>query len=100
MLYQLQNPKECKKARILTCTCDNNCGYGCQLHHILYCHFVAYKSKRTLVLNNMLTRYGGKGFDDFFQLSSSEKCQNKTANGLGRRWNWKATENEKHEKKL
>uniref|UniRef100_A0A915PI45 Alpha-(1,6)-fucosyltransferase n=1 Tax=Setaria digitata TaxID=48799 RepID=A0A915PI45_9BILA len=50
--YKMQNPDDCKAARILTCDLNKQCGFGCQLHHVTYCFIVAYGSNRTLVLRD------------------------------------------------
>lgn len=35
------------------------CGFGCQLHHIVYCFIVAYSTQRMLVLDyDKYWRYG------------------------------------------
>ncbi|VDN05664.1 unnamed protein product [Thelazia callipaeda] len=49
---KMQNPSDCNNARILTCDLNKSCGFGCQLHHVVYCFIVAYGSNRTLVLVN------------------------------------------------
>ncbi|EFO21758.2 variant SH3 domain-containing protein [Loa loa] len=49
---KMQNPDDCKSARILTCDLNKQCGFGCQLHHVTYCFIVAYGSNRTLVLTD------------------------------------------------
>ncbi|VIO97550.1 Variant SH3 domain containing protein [Brugia malayi] len=49
---KMQNPDDCKTARILTCDLNKQCGFGCQLHHVTYCFIVAYGSNRTLVLTD------------------------------------------------
>uniref|UniRef100_A0A8R1TWA8 SH3 domain-containing protein n=1 Tax=Onchocerca volvulus TaxID=6282 RepID=A0A8R1TWA8_ONCVO len=49
---KMQNPDDCKAARILTCDLNKQCGFGCQLHHVTYCFIVAYASNRTLILTD------------------------------------------------
>lgn len=41
-LHYIQNPPDCKKARKLVCKLNKGCGYGCQLHHVVYCFIMAY----------------------------------------------------------
>jgi len=49
-LTSLQNPPNCASARKLLCNLNKGCGYGCQLHHAVYCFIVAYGTERTLIL--------------------------------------------------
>ena len=44
-LRRLQNPKDCGSARKLLCNLNKGCGYGCQVHHLLYCFITAYGTK-------------------------------------------------------
>ena len=41
-LKYLQNPEDCSSARKLVCNLNKGCGYGCQVHHAIYCFLVAY----------------------------------------------------------
>ncbi|CAL4059808.1 unnamed protein product, partial [Meganyctiphanes norvegica] len=43
------------------------CGYGCQIHHVVYCFIVAYGTKRTLILKSRGWRYNKAGWEDVFQ---------------------------------
>ena len=36
-LKTLQNPEDCSSAKKLLCNLNKGCGYGCQLHHAVYC---------------------------------------------------------------
>ena len=46
----------------------SGCGYGCQLHHAVYCLVVAFASRRTLVLESAGWRYQPDGgWDSVFQ---------------------------------
>ena len=74
-LHRLQNPKDCKKARRLVCTLNKGCGYGCQIHHVIYCLIVAYASNRTMVMNSVGWRYSRKGWEGTF-LPVSDTCRN------------------------
>lgn len=49
------------------------CGYGCQIHHVVYCFIVAYGTQRTLILKSKGWRYDRKGWEDVFQ-PLSETC--------------------------
>ncbi|XP_077866005.1 alpha-(1,6)-fucosyltransferase-like [Saccoglossus kowalevskii] len=66
-LKYLQNPKDCSKAKKLVCNLNKGCGYGCQLHHVVYCLIMAYGSERTLILESKGWRYAKDGWEKFFQ---------------------------------
>jgi len=72
-LKYLQNPENCGSARKLICNLNKGCGYGCQIHHAIYCFLVAYGTERTLILKSKGWRYNKKGFQDVF-LPMSETC--------------------------
>jgi len=74
-LHYLQNPSNCGSARKLVCNLNKGCGYGCQIHHAIYCFLVAYGTERTLILKSKGWRYNKKGFQDVF-LPMSETCTN------------------------
>lgn len=71
--YKLQNPKNCNGARKLVCSLTKGCGYGCQMHHILYCFMAAYATKRTLIIDSKGWRYSSKGWKAYFK-PVSETC--------------------------
>lgn len=59
---------------LITCDCDfKGCGYGCQLHHAVYCMMVAYGTKRTLILKSKGWRYHKAGWDEVFK-PISDSC--------------------------
>jgi len=72
-LTHLQNPDDCGAARKLVCNLNKGCGYGCQIHHAVYCFITAYGTQRTLVLNSKGWRYNKKGYQEVFQ-PVSETC--------------------------
>ena len=72
-LKYLQNPADCDSARKLVCNLNKGCGYGCQIHHAIYCFLVAYGTERTLILKSTGWRYNKKGFEEVF-LPLSETC--------------------------
>ena len=41
-LKHLQNPEDCSSAKKLVCNLNKGCGYGCQIHHAIYCFLIAY----------------------------------------------------------
>ena len=51
-LKHLQNPTDCNSARKLVCNLNKGCGYGCQIHHAIYCFLVAYGE---LFLNHLIS---------------------------------------------
>ncbi|CAH1104583.1 unnamed protein product [Psylliodes chrysocephalus] len=63
----LQNPENCDTARKLVCNLNKGCGYGCQLHHVVYCFMVAYGTKRTLILKSKGWRYHKAGWEEIFK---------------------------------
>lgn len=43
------------------------CGYGCQLHHVVYCFIMAYATERTLILKSKGWRYHKGGWEEVFK---------------------------------
>lgn len=72
-LHFLQNPPDCSKAKKLVCKINKGCGYGCQLHHIVYCFIMAYATERTLILQSKGWRYHKGGWEEIFK-PVSETC--------------------------
>ena len=90
-LKHLQNPEDCSSAKKLVCNLNKGCGYGCQIHHAIYCFLVAYGisylakmsclstysyyvgTERTMVLKSQGWRYNKKGFEEVF-LPLSDTC--------------------------
>ncbi|EDV29440.1 uncharacterized protein TRIADDRAFT_49632 [Trichoplax adhaerens] len=67
-LDTLQSPADCSKARKLLCKLNKGCGYGCQMHHAVYCLIVAYATKRTLLLDTNGWRYMPQnGWEGYFK---------------------------------
>ena len=60
-LDHLQNPENCDDAKKLFCKFSLYCGYGCQVHHAIYCFILAYATERTLIIE------GGTHFISTFQ---------------------------------
>ncbi|XP_072402052.1 alpha-(1,6)-fucosyltransferase [Diabrotica undecimpunctata] len=73
----LQNPADCDSARKLVCNLNKGCGYGCQLHHVVYCFMVAYGTKRTLILKSKGWRYHKAGWEEVFK-PVSDTCTDPT----------------------
>ncbi|CAM9841230.1 alpha-(1,6)-fucosyltransferase [Lampetra fluviatilis] len=86
----LQNPKDCRTARKLVCNINKGCGYGCQLHHVVYCFMIAYGTQRTMILESRGWRYSPKGFEKFFQ-PVSETCRDRSGKSTGH-WSGEAND--------
>lgn len=71
--HYLQNPKDCSQAKKLVCNINKGCGFGCQLHHAVYCFMVAYGTQRTLIIKSKGWRYHKGGWDEIFK-PASETC--------------------------
>lgn len=84
-LHYLQNPGDCKTARKLVCKLNKGCGYGCQLHHAVYCFIVAYATERTLILKSKGWRYHKAGWEEVFQ-PISETCSDVDATYHASNW--------------
>ena len=65
-LHSLQNPPDCESAKKLVCSLNKGCGYGCQIHHAIYCFITAYGTGRMMVLKSKGWRYDKAGFEDVF----------------------------------
>ncbi|XP_013793921.1 alpha-(1,6)-fucosyltransferase-like isoform X2 [Limulus polyphemus] len=81
-LKYLQNPKDCSKARKLTCSLNKGCGYGCQIHHVVYCFIVAYGTQRTLILKSKNWRYSRQGWESVFK-PVSDTCTDESGISRG-----------------
>nr|XP_054096008.1 alpha-(1,6)-fucosyltransferase isoform X1 [Callithrix jacchus]XP_054096009.1 alpha-(1,6)-fucosyltransferase isoform X1 [Callithrix jacchus]XP_054096010.1 alpha-(1,6)-fucosyltransferase isoform X1 [Callithrix jacchus]XP_054096011.1 alpha-(1,6)-fucosyltransferase isoform X1 [Callithrix jacchus]XP_054096012.1 alpha-(1,6)-fucosyltransferase isoform X1 [Callithrix jacchus]XP_054096013.1 alpha-(1,6)-fucosyltransferase isoform X1 [Callithrix jacchus]XP_054096014.1 alpha-(1,6)-fucosyltransferase i len=78
----LQNPKDCSKAKKLVCNINKGCGYGCQLHHVVYCFMIAYGTQRTLILESQNWRYATGGWETVFR-PVSETCTDRSGISTG-----------------
>lgn len=78
----LQNPKDCSKAKKLVCNINKGCGYGCQLHHVVYCFMIAYGTQRTLILESQNWRYATGGWETVFR-PVSETCTDRSGATTG-----------------
>ena len=72
-LNNLQNPKDCSQAKKIICSMKT-CGFGCQMHHVLYCFLVAYATNRTLIVNSKGWSYNNNGLDVYFK-PLSQSCK-------------------------
>ena len=72
----LQNPPNCTQAKKIVCHLEKTCGFGCQMHHVVYCFIMAYATERTLVLDSSSSlnwRYSAEGWSAVF-LPLSDTC--------------------------
>ena len=83
-IHYLQNPRDCGSAKKLVCQINKGCGYGCQIHHVLYCFIVAFGAQRTLVIDSTGWRYSSTGWHGIFK-PVSDTCTSYSGN-LGS-WN-------------
>ncbi|CAF0711896.1 unnamed protein product [Brachionus calyciflorus] len=81
---ELQNPEDCNNKKKIICDMGKSCGYGCQMHHIMYCFITAYFTNRTMILNSDGWRYNEKGYEAYF-MPLSETCRKSNAQQVG--WN-------------
>uniref|UniRef100_A0A4W6EKY4 Alpha-(1,6)-fucosyltransferase n=1 Tax=Lates calcarifer TaxID=8187 RepID=A0A4W6EKY4_LATCA len=77
-----RNPPDCSKARKLVCNINKGCGYGCQLHHVVYCFMIAYGTQRTLILESHNWRYAPGGWETVF-LPVSNTCTDRSGATTG-----------------
>lgn len=66
-LHKLQHPQWCRSARKLVCRLKRNCGYGCQIHKVLFSFIVSYATKRTLIIDSSDWLNSNQGWDAYFQ---------------------------------
>jgi len=59
-IHRLQNPVNCETAKKLICQLNKGCGFGCQLHHVVYCLNAALATNRTMILETKMWRYAPK----------------------------------------
>ncbi|KAI5711509.1 hypothetical protein M8J76_015148 [Diaphorina citri] len=76
-LRHIQNPRDCKTARKVSCQINWACGFGCQLHHVTYCLIIAYATNRTLVLDSTGWNYHSGGWEEMFE-PLSQTCRTAT----------------------
>ncbi|KAJ8270052.1 hypothetical protein GJAV_G00109820 [Gymnothorax javanicus] len=89
-LTYLQNPADCSKARKLVCNINKGCGFGCQLHHVVYCFMIAYGTERTLILESQKWRYATSGWETVFR-PVSDSCTDRTGASTGH-WSGEAND--------
>jgi glycoprotein 6-alpha-L-fucosyltransferase len=70
----MQNPADCSRAKKIVCSLNKACGFGCQMHHVMYCFITAYFTKRTMILESDNWRYNPRGYEAYFR-PLSETCK-------------------------
>lgn len=70
---RLQNPSNCDESKMLLCDLSKDCGFACEMHHLIYCFIVAFYSNRTLMVDSSAWRYNTKGLQQYF-LPYSDSC--------------------------
>ena len=72
-LRRLQNPPDCSRANKILCRLSRDrCGFGCELHHAVFCLMMAYGTNRTLIYKTEGFGYSKDGFNGVFkQLSNN-----------------------------
>ncbi len=83
---ELQNPSDCASKKKIICDLGKACGYGCQIHHVMYCFITAFYTNRTMILLSEGWRYNTKGFGAYFK-PVSETCQHFEDDGNAVEWN-------------
>jgi glycoprotein 6-alpha-L-fucosyltransferase len=72
---RLQNPKDCDNMKILKCYSDtSNCGWGCQVHHIIECLTLALGTSRTVLYDASEFKYGPGNFEKIYQNITLTDC--------------------------
>ena len=71
--HDLQNPRNCSNAKTLICDINKSCGFGCQMHHVMYCFIESFFQNRTMILESINWSYDSRGFETYF-LPLSETC--------------------------
>lgn len=87
---KLQNPTDCKNSKKIVCDLNKACGFGCQMHHVMYCFITSYFTGRTMILESNQWRYNPDGYEAYFK-PVSDTC--KTSNEKTVNWNDANTEN-------
>ena len=87
-LHTLQHPVNCSSSPKLICNLNIDCGFGCQLHHVVYCLIVAYGSGRTLILKDSDWNYGKDAFERMFKPMSGRCKSINQNNAFLKSLNW------------
>ncbi|BFZ12311.1 hypothetical protein BsWGS_15350 [Bradybaena similaris] len=84
-LAYLQNPSDCETSKKIVCKM-RHCGFGCMLHHFVYCLITAYAMGRTLVLDDSVPgNYAQKDWDTVLE-PVSKTCDVRSVKGNMTDW--------------
>lgn len=75
-LKYLQRPKNCLEANKVTCSLEDFCAFGCQLHHAVDCLTTAYGAGRTFVLEKSSRELNFPGWETLFK-PFTKNCSDK-----------------------
>lgn len=67
-----QFPNKCENIQVNLCESSKGCGFGCQMHHILYCFIVSLAQGLPLVVDSR-NWHGFNSLDDLFE-PLTDKC--------------------------
>lgn len=82
--YELQNPSSCKESKKIICDLNKACGFGCQMHHVMYCFITSFFMQRTMILESQQWRYNPEGYEAYFR-PVSDNCS--TSDEKSVNWN-------------
>ncbi len=63
----LQNPQNCEQSPKIICDLNRVGGFGCQMHHLIYCFIFSYFTNRTLILKSDFWNYNKNGYEAYFK---------------------------------
>ncbi len=88
-ILSLQNPADCSKAKKIVCDLNKACGFGCQMHHVMYCFITSFFLNRTMILESAGWRYNSAGHTAYFK-PISDTCASLTESDKPVGWNGKS----------
>lgn len=75
ILETLQHPTDCDNQKFLQCRCNlQDCGWGCQAHHVVECLAQAVGMQRSLVFKPVGFKYGNGSLERAFRNFSPRYC--------------------------
>lgn len=66
-ITNLQTPSNCSETRLFICKHRNECGFSCNLDHLVCCLITAYGTERTLILQPKKYNYYEGGYENVFE---------------------------------
>ncbi len=79
-IWKLQNPSDCEDKESIFLFCAkplfDDCGWGCQIHHLMDCLFKSFATSRTLIID---TEHYGAFLDKYFK-PVSQSCGHLASN--------------------